>query len=63
MVLNNLAARGEGEAGIERVGALHPLGRIGEPEEVADAIAFLLGDESSFITGAALTVDGGLTAI
>jgi NAD(P)-dependent dehydrogenase (short-subunit alcohol dehydrogenase family) len=63
MVLKNLAARGEGEAGSARIGALHPLGRIGEPEEVADAIAFLLGDESSFITGAALTVDGGLTAI
>lgn len=63
MVLNNLAARGESEGGIGRVGALHPLGRIGEPEEIADAIAFLLSDQASFITGASLTIDGGLTAI
>jgi 3-oxoacyl-[acyl-carrier protein] reductase len=37
-----------------------PLGRIGSPEAVADAVAFLAGDESSFITGAVLAVDGGL---
>ena len=37
-----------------------PLGRIGAPEAVADAVAFLAGDQSSFITGAVLAVDGGL---
>jgi 3-oxoacyl-[acyl-carrier protein] reductase len=37
-----------------------PLGRIGSPEAVADAVAFLAGDQSSFITGAVLAVDGGL---
>ncbi|MFI9081503.1 SDR family NAD(P)-dependent oxidoreductase [Streptomyces sioyaensis] len=37
----------------------HPLGRIGEPEEVAAAICFLASDEASFITGAILPVDGG----
>lgn len=39
---------------------MHPLGRIGQPIEVAHAIAFFLSDWASFITGAALPVDGGL---
>ncbi len=37
-----------------------PLGRIGTPETVAEAVAFLAGDSASFITGAVLAVDGGL---
>jgi NAD(P)-dependent dehydrogenase (short-subunit alcohol dehydrogenase family) len=40
-----------------------PLGRLGTPEEQAAAIAFLLSGESSFITGAALAVDGGVTML
>ena len=39
-----------------------PLGRTGRPEEIANAALFLLSDEASFITGAALPVDGGVTA-
>ncbi|MFD3675420.1 SDR family NAD(P)-dependent oxidoreductase [Streptomyces sp. NPDC058613] len=42
---------------------LNPIGRLGTPEDVANAILFLASDKSSFITGAALTVDGGYTAI
>ncbi len=41
---------------------LHPIGRLGRPEEVANAALFLLSDEASFITGANLLVDGGFTA-
>jgi NAD(P)-dependent dehydrogenase (short-subunit alcohol dehydrogenase family) len=40
--------------------AAHPLGRIGQPEEVAHAIAFLASDWASFITGTTLAVDGGM---
>ena len=41
---------------------MHPMGRLGEPVEVARAIAFLASDEASFITGAVLPVDGGFLA-
>ncbi|MFE9118732.1 SDR family NAD(P)-dependent oxidoreductase [Streptomyces sp. NPDC007172] len=47
----------------EEKAKLNPLGRLGTPEDVANAILFLASDKSSFITGAALTVDGGYTAI
>jgi NAD(P)-dependent dehydrogenase (short-subunit alcohol dehydrogenase family) len=47
---------------LKRTGALHPLGRIGRPEEIADAVAWLFSDESSYYTGQSLTLDGGLTA-
>jgi NAD(P)-dependent dehydrogenase (short-subunit alcohol dehydrogenase family) len=41
-------------------GGLHALGRIGRPEEIARVAVFLAGDESSFMTGSAVVVDGGL---
>lgn len=40
----------------------HPIGRLGEPVEIANTVLFLASDEASFITGAAYIVDGGLTA-
>ena len=47
---------------VEDLEKLYPLGRIGKPEEVAAAINFLSSSEASFITGAILNVDGGITA-
>ena len=46
---------------VENLSELYPLGRIGKPEEIAEAIYFLASEKASFITGAILNVDGGLT--
>ena len=40
-----------------------PLGRVGRPDDIADAIVFLLSQQARFITGTSLVVDGGLTSI
>lgn len=50
------------DAVFARFGASHPIGRIGEPEEVADLIAYLASDKAGFITGSDHIIDGGLTA-
>jgi NAD(P)-dependent dehydrogenase (short-subunit alcohol dehydrogenase family) len=47
----------------QRLTKLYPIGRLGSPEDVANAALFLASDEASFITGAVLTLDGGLTAV
>jgi NAD(P)-dependent dehydrogenase (short-subunit alcohol dehydrogenase family) len=47
---------------LDRMSAVHPIGRIGRPEEIADAVAWLFSDRSSYYTGQSLTLDGGLTA-
>src|SRR5262245_41032335 len=47
---------------VEEIKKNHPMGRLGEPEEVARAIAFLASDDASFITGAILPVDGSYLA-
>ncbi|WP_040795096.1 SDR family NAD(P)-dependent oxidoreductase [Nocardia higoensis] len=55
----SMGATPEGEAAVT---ALHPIGRIATPEEIASFCAYLLSREASFVTGAALAIDGGFTA-
>ena len=43
------------------IAGLHPLGRMADPEEIAEAAMFLLSNRASFVTGSAMTVDGGIS--
>jgi NAD(P)-dependent dehydrogenase (short-subunit alcohol dehydrogenase family) len=47
---------------VERLARMQPMGRLGTPEEVADAVVWLCSDQAAFITGIALPLDGGTTA-
>jgi len=56
------ADRGLTEEQVRSMGRIHPLQRIGRPGDVASMILFLLSDESSWITGAVIPIDGGMLA-
>lgn len=62
MVENHLKKLGDVEAGKQALIMLHPIGRLGEAEDIAYAILYLASDESSFVTGSELVVDGGYMA-
>ncbi len=47
---------------LEALRARQPMGRLGTPDEIAEAIAYLASDQAAFVTGSALVIDGGLTA-
>jgi NAD(P)-dependent dehydrogenase (short-subunit alcohol dehydrogenase family) len=59
----DLALSVVGEAAFEAMGATTPLGRLGEPSETAAAAAFLASDDSSFMTGGEMFVDGGMAQV
>lgn len=62
MVEHYLKNLGNLEEGRKASDALHPLGHIGEPDDVARAAVCLASDEAKFVTGTELVVDGGYTA-
>ena len=57
-----IAERLAHDNGHEYLVDLHPIGRLGQPEEVAKVAAFLASDAASFVTGVAMPVDGGYSA-
>ena len=64
MVEQHLQASGATDlvAAREEVGKLHPLGHMGEPDDIAWGAVYLASDESRFVTGSELVIDGGYTA-
>lgn len=62
MVEEHLKERGDLEEGREEAAALHPLGRMGDPDDIAYGVLYLGSDESKFVTGTELVIDGGYTA-
>lgn len=63
MFKRTVSSYSDQEAFLEKARKMHPLGRLGKPEDIAHAALFLVSDESSFITGAILPVDGGYTIL
>jgi len=62
MLAYEAKASGNRKAYLKKMDEENPIGRVGRPDEVAQAVLFLASDAASFVTGAALSVDGGLTA-
>nr|BAP47478.1 short-chain alcohol dehydrogenase [uncultured organism] len=62
MVMERGVQLGKDKAAYAQVAALHPMNRLGKPEEIANAVLWLCSPEASFVTGYPLAVDGGYTA-
>ncbi|MCX7201060.1 MAG: SDR family oxidoreductase, partial [Burkholderiales bacterium] len=50
------------EAAKAAAGSAHPIGHMGEPDDIAWAVVYLASDEATFVTGAEIVIDGGYTA-
>ncbi len=62
MVETYLAEQGDVAEGRRALDAMHPVGHVGEPEDIAFGVVYLASDESKFVTGTELVIDGGYTA-
>jgi NAD(P)-dependent dehydrogenase (short-subunit alcohol dehydrogenase family) len=62
MVENYLRSQGDMEEGFKALAEMHPIGHLGEPDDVAYGVLYLASDESKFVTGSELVIDGGYTA-
>lgn len=62
MVENYLRNHGGVEEGRKALDALHPIGHVGDPDDIAYGVVYLASDESKFVTGTELVIDGGYTA-
>ena len=62
MVENYLAKHGDVAEGRKALDAMHPIGHVGEPGDIAYGVLYLASEEAKFITGAELVIDGGYTA-
>lgn len=62
-ILDGLAPASDRESVLDKLGRQIPLGRVGQPEDVAYAVLYLASDESPFVTGSEIRIDGGLSAM
>ena len=62
-ILDGFSARFGKEEAFAKLARQVPLGRIGEPNDIANAVLYLASDESRFMTGAEIKVDGGISAM
>jgi NAD(P)-dependent dehydrogenase (short-subunit alcohol dehydrogenase family) len=62
MVESFLKSQGDVAEGRKRLDSMHPIGHIGEPDDIAYGVLYLASDESKFVTGTELVIDGGYTA-